>query len=200
MMMTPAWCPPHPEDLRPTPRDGRRWCGPLEGVLRRLWSPKDGPPRPGFVTAVDDLATLEYGPAHRLATGLAMLWIGGTGIGYVVKDPDGITGRSLPFSRPALWRDLPPPSPARMLAAHALCDLDGLSATLEWRALTRRCLPLFRDRPAPGPRDWWAESFALRSQARIAAILDGDQATAETVAAYHHRITTSYPTPPYPSS
>ncbi|WP_157246001.1 hypothetical protein [Nonomuraea typhae] len=195
MMMTATWCEPHPEDLRPTPRDGRRWCGPLEPVLRRLWSPEDGPPGSGLVAAVDDLAALEYGPAVRLAAGLAMVWIGGGGIGYVVKDPDGVTGRSLSFTRAAA--DPQAPSAARTLAAHALCDLDGLAGTLEWRALARRCLPLFRERPAPGPRDWWAESFALGTPERIGVHLGGDLAMAGTVAAYHQRIVASYPGPPY---
>lgn len=185
-MMTPAWCEPHPDHLHPVPRDGRRWCGPLERVLRRLWSPGIGPPRPECVAAVDDLAGLETGLAARLATALSMVWIGDRGIGYAVEDPAGGIGRAVTLRTS--------PSPARTLVAHALCDLDGLAATPEWRAITRRCLPVLRTRPCP--QDWWAQTFALRTLDRIAAALDGDLPTAETVTAYHHRVAAGYPTPP----
>ncbi|WP_327091015.1 hypothetical protein OIE66_10430 [Nonomuraea sp. NBC_01738] len=153
--------------------------------MRRLWSPAENPPRREFVDAVDDLAELEPCFSVRLAASLAMVWIGGTGIGYVLNEPGGITGRAVVLA--------PGIAPARVLMAHALCDLDGLAASPEWRALFRRCRPLLGDAPrADCAQEWWARSFALQAAGRIEAVL-GDREVAETVAAYHRRVVDSYP-------
>lgn len=159
-------------------------CGELEWLVQRLWEKDDRPP--GLADVERDLSELEPELAVRLAASLELIWLGERSIGYVVRRPDGPRGRVEPLGTGKT-------APARRLVAHALCDLDGLAATLEWRAVHRLCAPKLAHTPLLRcPREWWAESFALARPHAVAELLEGDLPLARCVAAYHRRIVGEY--------
>ncbi|WP_433240508.1 hypothetical protein ACQPYK_34600 [Streptosporangium sp. CA-135522] len=180
----------------PLPRDGSRDCGVLERVIRRHWS---GTPRRELVVAVDELAGLPVHLATRLAEELDGIWLGVDMLpeppkpddscdARVAADSGGVyTGRTVviaggPHSSGAL---------VHHMIGHALCDLDEMDETPEWRWIMSFCRPLLAlDRYRDGPSEWWAETYALcasRRLDRLTRLLADDGQAAAVVAAYHQR-------------
>src|SRR4051812_34899929 len=78
---TPARPPDAPgAPERPGPPDGRRHCGPLEGILYRQWDGDLGPPTPEVVRAIDSLAALPEPLKELLARGLDGIYVGPGGV------------------------------------------------------------------------------------------------------------------------
>lgn len=161
-------------------------CGELEWLVQRLWDPDKGSPPPDVAAAERDFSELEPELAVRLGASLEVIWLGELSIGYVARRPSGAHGRVEPLGGGRV-------APARRLVAHALCDLDGLASSVEWRAVYRLCAPMLAYTPALRcPRAWWAESFARAKAGPLAEVLGGDVALARCVAAYHRRIVGEY--------
>ncbi|MEU7000502.1 hypothetical protein [Nonomuraea sp. NPDC046570] len=164
-------------------------CGELEQVINRLWDPDTGLPGTEVATAARDLADLEPELAVRLAASIDELWLAERSIGYVCRSRRGAVARVL-----VLGQGMPrSASPARHLVAHALCDLDALDETPQWRAIARLC----PTRPGGLPwsvvaRDWWAESFARRDAGPLAELLGGDRKLVEIVMDYHRQVVRDY--------
>jgi hypothetical protein len=62
------------------PADGRRHCGPLEGILFRQWSVDAGPPSVDVVRAVESLAELPERLKQILAERLDGIYVGPGGV------------------------------------------------------------------------------------------------------------------------
>lgn len=197
---------PRPPDA-PDERDGRRHCGPLEGVLHRQW-PSDTVPMPEMVTAVDRLAELPEELRDKLAHGLRGIWLG-HGAVPELDDLGRLRGMRLPGVENDTWDviggtywdrqiavgDQPTGSVDTTLheVGHALDDLDGgLAVQDEFRSIYAACLPrltndFYRLPGDRGPMEFFAEAFAALAsgnQDKLIDLLGGDTATAVTVWSY----------------
>ncbi|TDC61934.1 hypothetical protein E1200_27555 [Actinomadura sp. GC306] len=186
---------PYPPGM-PHAADGRRNCGPLEGILYRQWDVRDGPPTPEVIAAVDSLASLPAPLKDKLASGLDGIYVGPGGVPQL-DDMGHLRGRPLPSGR-ATWDicagaygdrkivvgDRPSPTPDVMLheVGHALDDIDGDDG--EWtsdcpafRQLYEECRPhlasdFHRQPDALGRREFFADAFAAISSRQRPALVD----------------------------
>ena len=199
---------------RPGPPDGRRHCGPLEGILYRQWDGDLGPPTPEVVRAIDSLAALPEPLKGLLARGLDGIYVGPGGVPDL-DDMGHLKGRELPSGK-ATWDicagaygdrkivvgDRPSPTPDVMMheVGHSLDDLDAeadgwQSDSPEFRALYAQCLPHlasdFHLQPdALGRREFFADAFAAiaaRQRPALVDMLGGDTRTALNVMLFFNR-------------
>jgi hypothetical protein len=198
----------------PDPRDGRRYCGPLEDVLYRQWDAAEGPPPADVIKAVDSLADLPRPLQDKLAAGLDGIYVGAGGVPEL-DDMQHLRGQPLP-SAPATWDicagaygdrkivvgDRPSPTPDVMLheVGHALDDIDGdvggwQSDSADFKALYARCLPhlasdFHRQSGSFGRHEFFADAFsaiASRQRPALVDMLGGDTRLALHVMLYFNR-------------
>ncbi len=180
----------------PHAADGRRHCGPLEGILCRQWDVRDGPPPPEVIGAIDSLASLPQRLKEKLAAGLEGIYVGPGGVPQL-DDMGHLRDRPLPSGR-ATWDicagaygdrkivvgDRPSPTPDVMLheVGHALDDIDGddgewTSDSPAFRRLYEECRPhlasdFHRQPDALGRREFFADAFAAISSRQRPALVD----------------------------
>lgn len=180
----------------PHAADGRRHCGPLEGILYRQWDVRDGPPPPEVIGAIDSLASLPQRLKEKLAAGLEGIYVGPGGVPQL-DDMGHLRDRPLPSGR-ATWDicagaygdrkivvgDRPSPTPDVMLheVGHALDDIDGddgewTSDSPAFRRLYEECRPhlasdFHRQPDALGRREFFADAFAAISSRQRPALVD----------------------------
>ncbi|RCG21148.1 hypothetical protein DQ384_36660 [Sphaerisporangium album] len=206
MVNSPAtWCDPHPANVHPIPRDGRRHCGILEQVLRRQWNPAHGLPPANLINAVDELAALPVHIATRLAQELDEIWLG---VGYV-PDLDNLgflRGHPIEPGSAVLWDQVPGVCTGRIIAigtgdhvsaslvlhevGHGLDSLDAMSQSSEWQTIMRMCRSRIQHPRYLNAVEWWAEAYALCASGqlgRLVRLLDDDENLAEMVWAYYRR-------------
>ena len=191
---------PHPPDAVDL-RDGRRNCGPLEGILYRQWA-TDGRSAPAdAVRAIDSLAELPDALKDRLAEGLDGIYVGSGGVPDL-DDMQYLRGAPLPGGK-ATWDicagaygdrtivvgDQPSPTPDVMLheVGHALDDIDGVfvedgprqwqSDSPEFRALYEQCAPHFASDfhiqgEDLGRHEFFADAFAAIASRQRPALVD----------------------------
>ncbi|MFF4413949.1 hypothetical protein ACFYY8_15560 [Streptosporangium sp. NPDC001559] len=180
----------------PLPRDGSRDCGVLERVIHRRWT---GTPRRELVAAIDELASMPVHLATRLSEDLDGIWLGADLLpeppepddscdARVAAESAGIhMGRTIVVTGGAHSSG----SLVHHMIGHALCQMDEMDQTPEWRRIMRFCRPLLvLDRYRDCPAEWWAESYALCAANRLdrlTRLLADDVQSAAAVAAYHQR-------------
>jgi hypothetical protein len=175
--------------------EGRRDCGPLEGIIEREWAPGVLPPVQ-VVRAIDRLAELPLTVSRRLAGNLDAIHVGPGG----VPDLDSmgrLRGVPLPSGR-ATWdacagaygerkiiigtRPSAAPDVVCHEVGHALDDIDGSgghwqSDTDEFRGLYDRCQPhlmsdFHRQAGQLGRREFFADAFAAIASGQRPALVD----------------------------
>ncbi len=175
--------------------EGRRDCGPLEGILHREWAPGVMPPVE-VVRIIDRLAALPAAVTERLAAGLEAIHVGPGG----VPDLDHmgrLRGAPLPSGR-ATWdacagaygegkiivgtRPSAAPDVVCHEVGHALDDIDGSAGIWQsdledFQALYDRCLPhlvsyFHRQEGALGRREFFADAFAAIASSQRPALVD----------------------------
>lgn len=201
----PLWCPPHPVDADPLPRDGRRHCGFWEAVLRRQWNPGQGTPPAETIAVIDRLAAQPVHIASLVISELDELWVG---VGSVpgLDHLGYLAGQPVRPGSAIVWDDVPGVTVGRTVAigtgrtvsasltdhelAHVIERSRRMAEQPDWQTIMLRCRPHLIVERWYDPLEWWAEAWALVATGqldRLVRTLNGHEQVAEMVARYYVR-------------
>ncbi|GAA0968965.1 hypothetical protein GCM10009550_75170 [Actinocorallia libanotica] len=201
----PYWCPPHPVEADPLPRDGRRNCGFWEAILRRQWDPARGLPSAETIAVIDRIAAQPSHIAALVINALDELWVGEGNVpdlnhlGY-------LAGQPVRPGSPITWDEVPGVTVGRIVAigtgrtvsaslldhelGHVIERTRRMAEQPDWQIIMHLCRPHFAYDRWLDPLEWWAEGWALittNQLDRLNRILNGHREVTEMVARYYVR-------------